>query len=252
MSGHSKWSTIKRKKAVVDAKKGVIFTKLIREITVAARSGGADQNANPRLRMAVIKAKENNMPTDNVERAIKKGSGDLDGVVYEEVRYEGYGAGGVAVMADCLTDNRNRTTPEIRKIFSKSGGNLGESGSVAYLFDFKGMIIIEAGQTSEDDIIELLIDYDIEDVRTEDGNIVITMSPEKFGDVLEVVKGKKFTVAYSETTQIAKTTVTLDDEQKASQCIRLIQQLEDQDDVQNVYSNYDIPDDIMAKISEEQ
>ncbi|HPB82363.1 MAG TPA: YebC/PmpR family DNA-binding transcriptional regulator, partial [Spirochaetota bacterium] len=139
MSGHSKWATIKRKKATVDAKRGALFTKIIREITVAARTGGGDPDMNPRLRIAVMKAKESNMPNDNIERAIKKGSGNLDGVQYEEIRYEGYGSGGVAIMADCLTDNRNRTTPEIRKIFSKGGGNLGETGSVAYLFDRKGM-----------------------------------------------------------------------------------------------------------------
>jgi len=251
MSGHSKWSTIKRKKAVVDAKRGAVFTKLIKEITVAARIGGPDLNANPRLRIAVNKAKENNMPNDNIDRAIKKGSGDLEGVVYEEVRYEGYGAGGVAVMVDCLTDNRNRTTPEIRKIFSKNGGNLGESGSVSYMFDYRGIIIIEGGQISEDDTIELLIEHDIEDVKTEDGNIVVTMPAESFGDVQELLKGKNLKLVYNEVTYNPKTTVSLD-EQKAGQCMRLISQLEDQDDVQNVYSNYDIADDIMAKISEEQ
>ncbi len=251
MSGHSKWSTIKRKKAVVDAKRGAIFTKLIKEITVAARLGGADLNANPRLRIAVNKAKENNMPNDNIDRAIKKGSGDLEGVVYEEVRYEGYGAGGVAIMVDCLTDNRNRTTPEIRKIFTKNGGNLGESGSVAYMFDYKGIIIIEGGQISEDETIELLIEHDIEDVKTEDGNIVVTMPSEAFSGVQELLNEKKLKLAYNEVTFTPKTSVSLD-EQKAGQCMRLISQLEDQDDVQNVYSNYDIADDIMAKISEEQ
>ena len=251
MSGHSKWSTIKRKKGAADAKRGAIFTKIIKEITVAARIGGPDPAGNPRLRIAINKAKENNMPNDNIERGIKKGSGDLEGVVYEEVRYEGYGAGGVAVMADCLTDNRNRTTPEIRKIFSKCGGNMGESGSVAYLFDYKGMIIIEGGQASEDDIIELLIEHDVEDVKAEDGNITVTTSSESFSNVLELLKSKNLKIAYNEVTYIPKISVALD-EQKASQCMRLVQQLEDQDDVQNVYSNFDISDDIMAKISEEQ
>ncbi len=249
MSGHSKWATIKRKKAVVDAKRGAIFTKIIREITVAAKIGGGDPLANPRLRLAINKAKENNMPNENIERAIKKGTGELEGVTYEEVRYEGYGAGGVAIIADCLTDNRNRTTPEIRKIFTKNGGNLGESGSVAYLFDYKGMVIIEGGQTSEDEVLELLIDHDIEDVKTEDGNIVVTMPPSSYSGVLELLKSKNFKIVLSEITYVPKTTVPLD-EHKATQCLRLIQQLEDLDDVQNVYSNYDIADDIMAKISE--
>lgn len=251
MSGHSKWSTIKRKKAVVDAKRGAIFTKIIREITVAARLGGGDPSANPRLRIAVNKAKENNMPNENIDRAIKKGTGELEGVTYEEVRYEGYGAGGVAVIVDCLTDNRNRTTPEVRKIFSRNGGNLGETGSVAYLFDYKGMIIIEGGQTTEDEVLEQLIDYDIEDVKTEDGNIVVTTSPSAYGGVLDFLKSKNYRLVLNEITYVPKTTVPLD-EHKAAQCLRLIQQLEDLDDVQNVYSNYDIADDVMAKISEEQ
>ncbi len=251
MSGHSKWATIRRKKAVVDAKRGAVFTKLIREITVAARTGGDDIDANARLRLAVMKAKENNMPSDNIERAIKKGTGSLEGVTYEEVKYEGYAAGGVAIMVDCMTDNKNRTTPEIRTIFSKNGANLGESGSVAYLFDKKGMIIIEAGQTTEDDIIELLIDYGIEDVKTEDKNIVITTPPENYSAVYELINSKKYKTILSEITYIAKTSVLLN-EHRASQCMRLISQLEEHDDVQHVYSNYDIPDDIMAKIGEEQ
>ncbi len=251
MSGHSKWSTIKRKKAVVDAKRGAIFTKIIREITVAARLGGGDPFANPRLRIAINKAKENNMPNENIDRAVKKGTGELEGVTYEEVRYEGYGAGGVAIIADCLTDNRNRTTPEIRKIFSRNGGNLGETGSVAYLFDYKGMIIIEGGQATEDEILELLLEHDIEDVKTEDGNIIVTTSPSSYSAVLDLLKSKNYKLVLNEITYIPKTTVTLD-EHKAAQCLRLIQQLEDLDDVQNVYSNYDIADDVMAKISEEE
>jgi YebC/PmpR family DNA-binding regulatory protein len=154
MSGHNKWSTIKRKKGALDAKRGALFTKLIREITVAAKSGGEDIDANPRLRTAVLKAKASNMPNDNIDRAIKKGSGNLDGVVYEEIRYEGYGPGGVAIMVDCITDNKNRTTPEIRTILSKNGGNLGETGSVNYLFDRKGMLVIEGGKVSEDEMID--------------------------------------------------------------------------------------------------
>lgn len=251
MSGHSKWATIKRKKGAADAKRGVLFSKLIREITVAAKAGGEDINSNPRLRTAVAKAKENNMPSDNIERAIKKGSGSLDGVVYEEIRYEGYGPGGVAVMIDCLTDNKKRTAPEIRTIFSKNGGNLGESGSVSYLFERKGMIIIDGGQTTEDEMMELLIEHGVDDIKTEDRNIVILTKPEAYNDIYDIIKQKKLTLSFSEITQIPTTTVKLD-EKKAHQCLNLIELLENQDDVQNVYSNYDIPEDIMARISEGQ
>lgn len=251
MSGHSKWSTIKRKKGALDAKRGAIFTKLIKEITVAARQGGEDLNSNPRLRTAVTKAKANNMPNDNIERAIKKGTGNLDGVTYEEIRYEGYGPGGVAIMVDCLTDNRNRTTPEIRTIFGKNGGNLGETGCVSYMFDRKGMLIIDRGQTTEDDVMELLLDYNVEDLKTEEGNIVVTTAPEGYNEVYDLLLEKKYTMAFNEITFIPKTTTALD-EVKAAQCLKLIELIEEQDDVQNVYSNYDISDEIMEKISEEQ
>ena len=249
MSGHSKWSTIKRKKGVADAKRGALFTKLIREITVAARAGGEDLNANPRLRTAVLKAKASNMPNDNIDRAIKKGVGNVDGVVYEEVRYEGYGPGGVAIMVDCITDNKNRTTPEIRAIFGKNGGNLGESGSVNYLFERKGLFIIEGGASSEDDVMEMLLDFDVEDIKTEEGNIVITTSHEGYIDVSDFFEKKKFNLIVNQLTYIPTTTVALD-ETKAAQCLRIVEQLEDQDDAQEVYSNYDISDDIMAKLSE--
>ncbi len=251
MSGHSKWATIRRKKGAIDAKRGAVFTKIIREITVAAKMGGDDQNANPRLRTAVLKAKASNMPNDNIERAIKKGTGSLDGVVYEEVRYEGYGPGGVAIMLDCLTDNKNRTTPEVRTIFNKNGGNLGETGSVGYLFSRKGQIVLEVGQTTEDEAIELLLDFDIEDIITEDGNIIITTAPEAYNDVVDKLMSKSFKMASNELTYIPMTTMSLD-EKKATQCLRIIELLEEQDDVQNVYSNYDISDEIMAKISEAQ
>ncbi len=251
MSGHSKWSTIKRKKGAQDAKRGVLFSKLIKEITVAAKMGGDDLTSNPRLRTAIAKAKENNMPNDNIERAIKKGSGGLDGIVYEEVRYEGYGPGGVAIMIDCLTDNKNRTTPEIRTIFSKNGGNLGETGSVSYLFERKGMLIVESGQTTEEEMIETLIDHGVEDIKTEEKNIVIITGAENYNDIYDIIKQKNLNLIYSEITQIPATTISLD-EKRASQCLNLIELLENQDDVQNVYSNYDISYDIMKKISEEQ
>ncbi|MCU0846448.1 MAG: YebC/PmpR family DNA-binding transcriptional regulator [Spirochaetes bacterium] len=249
MSGHSKWATIRRKKGALDAKRGAIFTKLIREITVAAKMGGDDINANPRLRTAILKAKSNNMPNDNIDRAIKKGTGSLEGVTYEEIRYEGYGPGGVAVLIDSLTENRNRTTAEIRSAFSKNGGSLGETGCVGYLFLRKGMIIIDGSQTNEDQTMELLVDYDIDDIKTEDGNVVVTTTPEGYNAVYDVLSEKKYNLLYNEITFIPQTTVTLD-EKKASQCLRMIETLEDNDDVQNVYSNYDISDDIMMKISE--
>jgi YebC/PmpR family DNA-binding regulatory protein len=251
MSGHSKWATIKRKKGSLDAKRGAIFTKIIREITVAAKNGGDDINGNPRLRTAVLKAKANNMPSDNIERAIKKGMGTLEGVVYEEIQYEGYGPGGVAIMVSCLTDNRNRTTAEVRAAFTKLGGNLGETGCVGYLFDRKGLMVIEAGQTSEDEVIELLMDNNMEDVKTEDGNIQVVTPPEGYNEVHDVLANKGYKLILDEITFIPQTSVALD-EKKGSQCLRLIEALEDLDDVQNVYSNYDISDEVMMKISEAQ
>lgn len=248
MSGHSKWANIKHRKAAQDAKKGKVFTKLIREITVAARVGGDDLNSNPRLRTAVLKARENNMPMDNIERAIKKGTGALEGSTYEEVRYEGYGPGGVAIMVECMTDNKNRTTPEIRTIFSKNGGNLGETGCVAYLFDKKGVINIDANATTEDNVMEILLDYDIEDIKTEDNTIVVYTAPEKFNDILEVIRSNNLPTLISEITYVPQTTVHLEG-QKASQCLRLIEALEDHDDVQSVHANFDIPDDIINNMS---
>lgn len=249
MSGHSKWATIKRKKSVVDAKRGALFTKLIREITVSARAGGEDQNSNPRLRTAVLKAKENNMPNDNIDRAIKKGTGSLEGVTYEEIRYEGYGPGGVAIMVDCLTDNRNRTTPEIRTIFSKNGGNLGDTGCVAYNFERKGVIHVDAAAIAEDNLMELLLDFDIHDIRTEDKVIVVTTSPDAYNDVYAAIKAKNLKTVYSEITYVPKSTVSLN-EKTAQQCMRLVDLLDDHDDVQNVYSNYDIPDEVMMALGE--
>lgn len=251
MSGHSKWATIKRKKGALDAKRGAIFTKIIREITVAAKNGGDDINANPRLRTAVLKAKANNMPADNIERAIKKGTGTLEGVTYEEISYEGYGPGGVAILVNCLTDNRNRTTAEVRAAFTKHGGNLGETGCVGYLFDRRGLMVIEAGQATEDAIMELLMDCNIEDIRTEDSNIHVVTPPEGYLEVHDVLAKKGYRLVIDEITFIPQTSVPLD-EKKGSQCLRLIEVLEDLDDVQNVYSNYDISDDVMMKISEAQ
>ncbi len=251
MSGHSKWATIKRKKGSLDAKRGALFTKIIREITVAAKNGGDDMNANPRLRTAVTKAKANNMPNDNIERAIKKGTGTLEGVTYEEIQYEGYGPGGVAIMVSCLTDNRNRTTAEVRAAFTKHGGNLGETGSVGYIFNRKGYMVIETGQTNEDTVMELLMDSNVEDIKTEDDAIHVVTPPDTYNEVHDLLVNKGYKLVDDEITFISQTTVSLD-EKKGSQCLRLIEVLEDLDDVQNVYSNYDISDDIMLKISEAQ
>jgi len=251
MSGHSKWATIKRKKGALDAKRGALFTKIIREITVAARNGGDDINANPRLRTAILKAKANNMPNDNIDRAIKKGTGSLEGVTYEEIQYEGYGPGGVAIMVSCLTDNRNRTTAEVRAAFTKHNGNLGETGCVGYLFDRKGMMVIDAGQTTEDEVMELLMDYNIEDIRTEDGTIIVTTPTDGYNEAHDVLMDKGYRLVEDGISFIPQTTVVLD-EKKGAQCLKLIEVLEDLDDVQNVYANYDISDDIMLKISEAQ
>jgi YebC/PmpR family DNA-binding regulatory protein len=247
MSGHNKWSTIKRKKAVVDAKRGAAFTKIIREIMVAVRNGGDDQNSNPRLRTAISKAKEVNMPIDNIDRAIAKAAGKLEGQTFEEGRYEGYGPGGVAVMVDIITDNKNRTMPEIRTIFTRNGGNLGESGCVGFMFEKKGIINIESGQTTEDDVIELLLDYDVEDVKTEDGAIIVSIKADSFNKVYDVIRVKNFKTSFAEITYVPQSTVSLD-EKRAEQCLRLVDQLEDQDDVQNVYSNYDISEEILNKL----
>jgi YebC/PmpR family DNA-binding regulatory protein len=248
MSGHSKWSTIKRKKGAADAKRGAVFTKIIREITVATRTGGSDREGNASLKAAISKAKAANMPNDNVDRAIKKATGDLDGVIYSEVRYEAYGPGGIAIMVDCLTDNKNRTTPEIKTIFGKNGGNLGETGSVNYMFDRKGQIIVEAGQTNEDDLMELLMEYDLEDIQTEEKNLIVTTTPEGFAEISSILESKDYTLLMNEISYLAQVTVELN-EKKAGQTLRLIEFLEEHDDVQNVYSNFDISDEIMEALA---
>ncbi len=250
MAGHSKWANIKHRKGAQDAKRGKMFTKIIREITVAARNGG-DPSTNPTLRTAINKAKSVNMPSDNIERAIKKGTGNLEGVSYEEVRYEGYGPGGIAFMVDCLTDNKNRTAPEIKTIFNKNGGSPAEPGSVSYLFDRKGLFVINDESASEDNIMELLLDYDIEDIKTEDDTIIITSSPDAYNDISELLQEKGYSLSVNELTFLPMTEVTVE-EKAARQCLKLEDMLDDHDDVQNVYSNYDIPDEIMETISAEQ
>lgn len=248
MSGHSKWSTIKHKKAAKDAKRGKIFTKLIKEITVAARMGGGDVNANPRLRTAVTTARAASMPSDNIERAIKKGTGELEGVTYEEIQYEGYGPGGTAIIAQVLTDNKNRTVSEIRRLFSKHGGNMGETGSVAWMFDKKGLITVEKSQVDEDRLMTIVLDAGAEDVRDEEEVFEVLTLPEDFNTVKEKLDQEKIAVASAQVTLIPKNTVDVD-AKNVEQILKLTEELEDHDDVQNVSSNFNIPTELLEKAS---
>ncbi|GAH28673.1 unnamed protein product [marine sediment metagenome] len=248
MSGHSKWSTIKRKKGKADAQRGKIFTKIIRVITVAARSGGGDPETNVKLKTAIQLAKENNMPNENIERAIKRGTGEADGVSYEEIIYEGYGPGGVAVLIEALTDNKNRTTPEVRKIFSKNAGNLGENGCVAWMFDKRGYFIFEKAKVNEDIIVDLALEAEAEDVKSDNENIEVITPPENYEKFSNLIKEQNIDCLLSEITLIPKTTVDLEGK-KAMQMLNLMEQLEDHDDVQKVYANFNIADEIMEEIS---
>lgn len=245
MSGHSKWSSIKHKKGATDAKRGKIFTKLIKEITVAARTGGGgDPASNPRLRTAIQAAKSENMPKDNIERAIKKGTGDLEGVNYEDIIYEGYGPGGAAIIIESLTDNKNRTVADIRHILSKSGGNLGENGCVAWMFDKKGYIVVENNNVDEEVLMEIAIDAGAEDVREDDGNFEIITEPQDFELVKTAMDEESISYIASEITMLPKSTVNLEGKE-AEQMVRLMEKLEDCDDVQKVYTNADIPEEIL-------
>ncbi|MFP4205617.1 MAG: YebC/PmpR family DNA-binding transcriptional regulator [Spirochaetaceae bacterium] len=242
MSGHSKWATIRHKKGAQDAKRGKIFSKLIKEITIAARTGGGEIEANPRLRQAVEKAKSHNMPKDNIDRAIKKGTGELEGVAYEEMTYEGYGPGGVAIMVETLTDNRNRTAADVRSIFSKNGGNLGENGCVSYLFSRKGLITYPTEKYTEDEIIEQALEAGAEDVSTEGDQIEVTCAPEDFESVLTAMEETGFEHSSASITKIPEATISLDPE-GTRKTIKLIELLDDHDDVQEVSTNLDIPAD---------
>ena len=244
MSGHSNWSSIKQKKAATDAKRGKIFTKLIKEITVAARMGGGDLDANPRLRTAVAAAKNENMPKDNIERAIKKGTGELEGVNYEEITYEGYGPGGAAVLVESLTDNKNRTVAEIRNIFGKSGGNLGENGCVAWMFDKKGYIAVERSAVDEDTLMETALDAGAEDIREDNGNFEVISEPGDFESIKEAIDGASIPYIDAEVTMLPQNTTNLAGKE-AEQMVRLMEMLEDCDDVQKVYTNADIPEDMV-------
>ncbi len=248
MSGHSKWSTIKRKKGAADAKRGKIFTKLIREIMVAARFGGGDINANPRLRTAVLAAKAENMPKDNIERAIKKGTGELEGVNYEELTYEGYGPGGVAMLLEVLTDNKNRTVAEVRHIFSKYNGSLGENGCVSWMFEKKGLILVDKTGADEDKLIEVALDAGAVDVKDTGKEFEVTVPPSHFETVKKALEDAGFKYHYAEVTMVPQSTVRLTGKE-AEQMLKLMEGLEDSDDVQKVYANFDIADEEMERLS---
>jgi YebC/PmpR family DNA-binding regulatory protein len=245
MSGHSKWSSIKHKKGITDARRGKIFTKLIKEITVAARFGGGDPAANPRLRTAIQAAKSENMPKDNIERAIKKGTGELEGVNYEESIYEGYGPGGAAVFIESLTDNKNRAVADIRHILSKAGGNLGSNGCVAWMFEKKGYIVVENDAADEDTLMEVALEAGAEDVREDDSNYEIITDPKDFEAVKAAVEKESIPYIDAEITMLPQSTVNLQGKE-AEQMVKLMDTLEDCDDVQKVYTNADIPEELVS------
>ncbi len=247
MSGHSKWATTKHKKAATDAKRGKIFTKIGKEITVAARLGGGDVNGNARLRTAIAKAKSVSLPAENIKRAIQRGTGELPGVSYEEIIYEGYGPGGVAVIVESMTDNRNRTVSEIRNIFSKAGGNMGEAGCVSWMFHKKGYLVVSRAKVDEDKLMTLALDAGAEDMQPEDDNFVVTTAPNDFEKVKKVLEDAGVTPDAAESTMIPQTYVKLDGKE-AQQMLRLVETLEDNDDVQNVYANFDIPEEILNAV----
>ena len=248
MSGHSKWNTIKRKKGAADAKRGKVFTKIIKEIIIAARSGGGDINGNPRLRTAVLAAKAENMPRDNIDRAIKKGTGELEGVNYEEFTYEGYGPGGVAMLLEVLTDNKNRTVAEVRHIFSKQNGNLGEAGCVSWMFEKKGLISVDKTGADEDRLIEVALDAGALDVKDAGKEFDVTTPPGTFEEVKKKLETTGFKSTYGEVTMVPQTTVRLSGKE-AEQMLKLMEGLEDSDDVQKVYANFDIADEEMERLS---
>jgi YebC/PmpR family DNA-binding regulatory protein len=250
MSGHSKWSTIKRKKAAIDSARGRVFTKIIKEITVAARTGGGDQEANPRLRLAVQNAKANNMPADNISRAIKKGTGELEGVSYEEITYEGYGPGGVALIIESLTDNRNRTVADLRHIMSRNGGNLAESGAVSWNFERKGVINITKGEYQEDDILNVILDAGADDLVEEDEFFQVTASLDTFDKVRKAIEAAPdgFKIDNASLQYVAKNTVNIG-QKEAEVLVKLMTAVEDHEDVQNVFNNADIDEKVLAQLS---
>ncbi len=250
MSGHSKWSSIKHKKANVDAKRGKIFTRIGREITVAAKMGGGDSTMNPRLRAAIANAKAVNMPNDNIDRAVKKGTGDLPGVVYDEITYEGYGPGGVAIILDLMTDNKNRTVAEIRSILTKAGGQLGENGCVGWMFDKTGLIIVKKDVMEEDALMEIALEAGADDITLEGDVHEIKTPPEALEDVKSALEKGNIEIESAEVTMIPQNTIDIDDESSAKKMLKLMDALEDQDDMQNVYANFDIADEIIENLGD--
>jgi YebC/PmpR family DNA-binding regulatory protein len=250
MSGHSKWSTIKHKKAATDARKGAIFTKMAREIAVAAKEGGGDATANFRLRLAITKAREVNMPADNIDRAIKRGTGEAGGVQYEELRYEGYGPGGVAIMVDTLTDNRNRTASEIRNIFTRHGGNVSEPGAVGWIFKRKGAIIADPAGKDPDELALEMIELGATDVQVSDGQLEVETEPENFETVREGLVALGAKIASAELTMSPSQTVPVTDDAEAGKLLRLMEALEDSDDAQQVYANFDIDSEKLERLSQ--
>ncbi len=246
MSGHSKWHSIKHKKGALDAKRGRMFTKLIKEITIAARIGGGDAEGNPRLRKAIQDAKAVNMPADNIKRAVQKGTGELEGGQIEEIMYEGYGPGGVAMLVEVVTDNRNRTVSEIRHVFSKNGGNMGESGSVAWMFNKKGYIGIDKSKADEETLMTLAIDAGADDFQSDESTYEIYTSPEAFEGVLNAIKGKGIETLSAEVSMIPQTQVKVEGK-TAQQVLKLMEALDDHDDVQHVYANFDIEESELAE-----
>ncbi|MFH1664776.1 MAG: YebC/PmpR family DNA-binding transcriptional regulator [Candidatus Omnitrophota bacterium] len=251
MSGHSKWASIKHKKGALDAKRGKIFTKIIREITVAAREGGGNPDANPRLRLAIQKAKEANMPAENIERGVKKGTGELEGVSYENVSFEGYAVGGVAVIVEGLTDNRNRTTSEVRSIFTKRGGNMAGAGSVAFQFEKKGVFMVKKEDAEEEELLNIALDAGAEDLTGDEDFFQITCAMQDFDRVRTGLAKKKVKVESGELSMVPKNTIKIEDAETARKILGLVEDLEDNDDVQNVYANFDIPDHVIREIEKE-
>ncbi len=249
VSGHSKWHNIKIRKGKQDSIRGKLFTKLAREIIVAAKEGGGAPDTNLRLRMAMQKAREASMPQDNIKRAVQRGTGELDGVSYEEVFYEGYGPSGVAVMVACLTDNRNRTVAELRNIFSKSGGNLGENGSVAWMFDAKGLVQVPADGTTEDDVMVAVLDAGAEDIRVDEDVIEVVCPQDKLAMVRDAALEAGLNVTSAELTRIPQNTIRIEDSNEARKILRLMDALDDNDDVQQSYANFDIPDEIIQEVA---
>jgi YebC/PmpR family DNA-binding regulatory protein len=247
MSGHSKWSSIKHKKGAADAKRGKIFTKLIKEITVAARMGGGDPEGNPRLRTAIAAAKAENMPKENIERGIKKGTGELEGVSYEEASYEGYGPGGVAVLVDCLTDNKNRTVADIKHLFERHGGNLGEPGCVAWIFEQKGLLVFDKDKVDEEELFDSALEAGAEDVREEETEFEVITAPSDLESVKQAIDDAGLSYSLAEVTKIPQNTVKVEGK-KAQQTLNLMQSIEDHDDVSHVYANCDIPEDVMEAL----